>query len=207
MPKRSAPEVNAGSMADIAFLLLIFFLVTTTIETDSGLNRKLPPIEDVIDPPIIKEKNILPVVINKYNQLLVEEEIVELKDLRSVAMDFLDNGGGKGEDACDFCRGKRSPSSSDNPVKAIISLKNDRETAYKVYISVQNELVAAYNELRNREFSRLYPSMQMNFIEAQKIYDDPRTSTDRKLDLKPKLSVIKELFPMKLSEAEPSKTS
>ena len=207
MPKRSAPEVNAGSMADIAFLLLIFFLVTTTIETDSGLNRKLPPIEDVIDPPIIKEKNILPVVINKYNQLLVEEEVVELKDLRSVAMDFLDNGGGKGEDACDFCRGKRSPSSSDNPVKAIISLKNDRETAYKVYISVQNELVAAYNELRNREFSRLYPNMQMNFIEAQKIYDDPRTSTDRKLDLKPKLSVIKELFPMKLSEAEPSKTS
>ncbi len=207
MPKRSAPEVNAGSMADIAFLLLIFFLVTTTIETDSGLNRKLPPIEDVIDPPLIKEKNILPVVINKYNQLLVEEEIVELKDLRSVAIDFLDNGGGKGEDACDFCRGKRSPSSSDNPVKAIISLKNDRETAYKVYISVQNELVAAYNELRNREFSRLYPNMQMNFIEAQKIYDDPRTSIDRKLDLKPKLSVIKEMFPMKLSEAEPSKTS
>ena len=134
-------------------------------------------------------------------------EIVELKDLRSVAMDFLDNGGGKGEDACDFCRGKRSPASSDNPVKAIISLKNDRETAYKVYISVQNELVAAYNELRNREFSRLYPNMQMNFIEAQKIYDDPRTSIDRKLDLKPKLSVIKGMFPMKLSEAEPSKTS
>ena len=207
MARRSAPEVNAGSMADIAFLLLIFFLVTTTIETDSGLNRKLPPIEDVVDPPIIKEKNILPVVINKYNQLLVEEEVVELKDLRSVAMNFLDNGGGKGEDACDFCRGKRSPSSSDNPEKAIISLKNDRETAYKVYIAVQNELVAAYNELRNREFSRLYPSMQMNFIEAQKIYDDPRTSTDRKLDLKPKLSVIKEMFPMKLSEAEPSKTS
>ena len=207
MAKRSAPEVNAGSMADIAFLLLIFFLVTTTIETDSGLNRKLPPIEDVVDPPIIKEKNILPVVINKNNQLLVEEELVELKDLRSVAMEFLDNGGGKGEDACDFCRGKRSPSSSDNPEKAIISLKNDRETAYKVYISVQNELVAAYNELRNREFSRLYPSMQMNFIEAQKMYDDPRTSIDRKLDLKPKLSVVKVMFPMKLSEAEPSKTS
>jgi len=207
MARRSAPEVNAGSMADIAFLLLIFFLVTTTIETDSGLNRKLPPIEDVVDPPIIKEKNILPVVINKNNQLLVEEELVELKDLRSVAMDFLDNGGGKGEDACDFCRGKRSPSSSDNPEKAIISLKNDRETAYKVYIAVQNELVAAYNELRNREFSRLYPSMQMNFIEAQKMYDDPRTSIDRKLDLKPKLSVVKVMFPMKLSEAEPSKTS
>ena len=58
MAKRKAPEVNAGSMADIAFLLLIFFLVTTTIETDSGINRKLPPMEDQIDPPIIREKNI-----------------------------------------------------------------------------------------------------------------------------------------------------
>jgi biopolymer transport protein ExbD len=63
MAKRSAPEVNAGSMADIAFLLLIFFLVTTTIETDSGLNRKLPPMEEVIDPPIIKQKNIFTVVV------------------------------------------------------------------------------------------------------------------------------------------------
>ena len=69
---------------------MIFFLVTTTIETDSGLNRKLPPIEDVVDPPLIKEKNFLPVVINKYNQLLVEEELVELKDLRSVVIEFLD---------------------------------------------------------------------------------------------------------------------
>ena len=206
MARRSAPEVNAGSMADIAFLLLIFFLVTTTIETDSGLNRKLPPIEDVVDPPIIKEKNILPVVINKNNQLLVEEELVELKDLRSVAMDFLDNGGGKGEDACDFCRGKRSPSSSDNPEKAIISLKNDRETDYKVYISVQNELVAAYNQLRDREFTKIYPSERMSFVEANKKYSDPRTTPKVKAALKPKLDVIKKMFPQKLSEAEPNKS-
>ena len=71
MAKRKAPEVNAGSMADIAFLLLIFFLVTTTIETESGINRKLPPMEDQIDPPIIREKNIFTVVVNKNNQLLV----------------------------------------------------------------------------------------------------------------------------------------
>ncbi|HCZ09893.1 MAG TPA: biopolymer transporter ExbD, partial [Flavobacteriaceae bacterium] len=76
----------------IAFLLLIFFLVTTTIETDSGINRKLPPIEDVEDPPIIKEKNIFTVVVNKNNQLLVEEELTDVSDLRSMAIEFLDNG-------------------------------------------------------------------------------------------------------------------
>ena len=113
--RRSSPEVNAGSMADIAFLLLIFFLVTTTIETDSGINRKLPPMEELEDPPIIKQKNIFTVVVNKYNQLLVEEELSEIKDLRSLAVEFLDNGGGKGEDSCDYCQGDADPRSSDNP--------------------------------------------------------------------------------------------
>ena len=126
MAKRSAPEVNAGSMADIAFLLLIFFLVTTTIETDSGLNRKLPPIDEIEDPPIIKEKNIFTVVVNKNNQLLAEEELIDISDLRALAVEFLDNGGGEGEEACDYCQGARDSKSSDNPDKAIISLKNDR---------------------------------------------------------------------------------
>jgi hypothetical protein len=207
MAKRSAPEVNAGSMADIAFLLLIFFLVTTTIETDSGLNRKLPPMEDQVDPPIIREKNIFTVVVNKNDQLLVEEELTEIKDLRSLAVSFLDNGGGVGEESCDYCQGERDESSSDNPDKAIISLKNNRETSYKVYIAIQNELVAAYNELRNREFLRLYPSANLNFVDAQKKYDDPRTSIDDSEDLKPKIDVVKNMFPQKLSEAEPSKTN
>ena len=207
MAKRSAPEVNAGSMADIAFLLLIFFLVTTTIETDSGLNRKLPPIEEIEDPPIIKEKNIFTVVVNKNNQLLVEEELVDISDLRTLATEFLDNGGGEGEDACEFCQGARDPKSSDNPEKAIISLKNDRETSYKVYIAVQNELVAAYNVLRDREFMRLFPNESMTFVEANKKYSDPRTSPEEKERLKPKLAEVKLLFPQKLSEAEPSKTN
>jgi len=207
MAKRSAPEVNAGSMADIAFLLLIFFLVTTTIETDSGLNRKLPPIEEIEDPPIIKQKNIFTVVVNKNNQLLAEEELTDISDLRALAVEFLDNGGGEGEETCDYCQGDRDPSSSDNPDKAIISLKNDRETSYKVYIAVQNELVAAYNELRDREFSRLFPNEGMTFVEANKKYSDPRTSTDEKDRLRPKLSEVKLLFPQKLSEAEPSKTN
>ena len=207
MANRSAPEVNAGSMADIAFLLLIFFLVTTTIETDSGLNRKLPPMEDQVDPPIIRQKNIFTVVVNKYDQLLVEEELTDIKDLRALAVAFLDNGGGVGEEACDYCQGARDESSSDNPDKAIISLKNNRETSYKVYIAIQNELVAAYNELRNREFMRLYPSVGLNFVEAEKKYDDPRTSVEMSEQLKPKLDVVKAMYPQKLSEAEPSSTN
>src|SRR5690606_28492909 len=96
MAKRSAPEVNAGSMADIAFLLLIFFLVTTTIETDSGLNRKLPPIDDTKqDNVVIKEKNIFQLNVNKNNQLFLktggEEKVIKIKDLRKAAVAFLDN--------------------------------------------------------------------------------------------------------------------
>ena len=206
MARRSAPEVNAGSMADIAFLLLIFFLVTTTIETDSGINRKLPPMDEIIDPPIIKERNIFTVVVNKNNQILVEEKPMDLRDLRKEAVAFLDNGGGLGDEACDYCQGNKDRSSSDNPEKAIISLKNDRETDYKVYISVQNELVAAYNELIDREFTRLYPSENMSYVEADKKYSDPRSDKTVKEKLKEKLSVIKTLYPMKLSEAEPNKT-
>jgi biopolymer transport protein ExbD len=207
MAKRAAPEVNAGSMADIAFLLLIFFLVTTTIETDSGINRKLPPTDEVVDPPIIKERNIFTVVVNKDNRLLVEEDIMELNELRQAAIAFLDNGGGTGEEACDYCQGKKNTSSSDNPEKAIISLKNDRETSYKVYIAVQNELVAAYNDLRDREFARLNPLAGLSYTEAQKRYNDPRTSSSDKAKLKPKLNEVKAMYPQKLSEAEPSKTN
>jgi biopolymer transport protein ExbD len=204
MAKRAAPEVNAGSMADIAFLLLIFFLVTTTIETDSGINRKLPPTDEVVDPPIIKERNIFTVVVNKNNQLLVEEKPLDLANLRQAAIEFLDNGGGQGEEACDYCEGPKDPSSSDNPEKAIISLKNDRETSYKVYISVQNELVAAYNDLRDREFAKLNPLIGLSFVEANKRYADPRYVTERER-FKPLLDEVKARYPQKLSEAEPNK--
>ncbi|MEC7880278.1 MAG: biopolymer transporter ExbD [Bacteroidota bacterium] len=206
MPRKS-PDVNAGSMADIAFLLLIFFLVTTTIETDSGINRKLPPMEDQIDPPIIREKNIFTVVVNKYSQILVEEKLTDIKDIRRLAMDFLDNGGGRGDEACDYCKGDRNPRSSDNPDKAVISLKNDRETPYKSYIAVQNELVAAYNELRDREFKNRYPNEGLTYFEADFIYSDPRTTVAQKTNLKEKLDVVKKLYPQKLSEAEPSKVN
>lgn len=198
MAKRAAPEVNAGSMADIAFLLLIFFLVTTTIAVDSGINRKLPPIEDSDEDVIIKEKNIFTVLINNNDQLLVEDELMELKDIRKAAKEFLDNGGGKGEDACDYCKGKRSPSSSDNPDKAIISLKNERETSYATYISVQNELVAAYNELRDQRAQVLYNT---SFKEMERNYDDVKW-VGNKEKLKEKIEKIKLEYPQKLSEVQ-----
>lgn len=207
MAKRAAPEVNAGSMADIAFLLLIFFLVTTTIETDSGLNRKLPPIEEV-KPPIIKQKNIFQLEVNRDNQLFLKAagndgEIIKLKDLRKLTVAFLDNGGGTGEDACNNCEGAGNPQSSDNFQKAIISLQNNRSTKYETYIAVQNEIIAAYNELRNREFKKAFPNLNMNFVEADKAYSDARTPPATKAKLKEKLEEIKILVPQKFSEAEP----
>lgn len=204
MARRSIPEVNAGSMADIAFLLLIFFLVTTTIETDSGLDRKLPPLEPPEEDVVIKERNLLQVLINKSNQLMVNDELTKLEDLRQVAVDFIDNGGGlndKGE-PCDYCQGAKDPKSSVHPEKAIISLQNDRETKYSTYIAVQNELVAAYNVLRNRESQRLY---KMDFTAMQDLYNDPKTSDDQKDKLKPRVERIQKMYPQYLSEAEPKK--
>lgn len=199
MPRRKgAPEVNAGSMADIAFLLLIFFLVTTTIETDAGLDRMLPPMEPPEDNVVIKQKNIFTVNINKNGQLLADEALMDIKDLRAAAMEFLDNGG---DGSCDFCKGKRDASSSDNPTKAIISLKNDRETKYATYITVQNELVGAYNDLRNRESQRLF---NRDFVSMESEYLNPETPSSVRDELKDKVKRVQELFPQKLSEAETS---
>ena len=193
--RRGLPEINAGSMADIAFLLLIFFLVTTTMDQDTGIARKLPPMpeeEMQEDDSQIHARNIYTVLINSYNQLLVEGELMDISQLRGDAKDFIDNNG-------------KDPNSSENPEKAIISLQNDRGTEYMTYIRLQNELAAAYNELRNREFMALYPNQRMTFVEANKFYSDPRTSPKAKISIKPKLDIVKKMYPQKLSEAEPSK--
>ena len=198
MARRSSPEVNAGSMADIAFLLLIFFLVTTTIETDSGISRKLPPIEENEEDVIIKQKNIFTVLLNGKDQILVEDELMELEDIRAAAIEFLDNGGGKGEDACDYCKGKGDPRSSDNPDKAIVSLKNERETSYAAYISVQNELVAAYTHLRNVRAEELYGE---SYSEMVKNYRDVNWPGNKQ-KLKEKINNLRSDYPQKLSEVQ-----
>ena len=198
MARRSSPEVNAGSMADIAFLLLIFFLVTTTIETDSGISRKLPPIEESEEDVVIKQKNIFTVLLNGKDQILVEDELMELEEIRAAAIEFLDNGGGKGEDGCDYCKGKRDPRSSDNPDKAIISLKNERETSYAAYMSVQNELVAAYTHLRNVRAEELYGE---SYSEMLKNYKDVNWPGNKK-KLKEKINNLRKDYPQKLSEVQ-----
>ncbi|MEW2920235.1 MULTISPECIES: ExbD/TolR family protein [Flavobacteriaceae] len=199
MPRRKgAPEVNAGSMADIAFLLLIFFLVTTTIETDAGLDRMLPPIEPPEEDVIIKQKNIFTVNINKNGQLLVEDNLMKLENLREAAVAFLENNA---DGSCTYCKGKKDQASSDNPSKAIISLKNDRETKYSTYITVQNELVGAYNDLRNREAQRLYGQ---DFTKMEAEYLNPETPSSVRDDLKDKVKRVQDMFPQKLSEAETS---
>ena len=202
--KRGAPpEVNAGSMADIAFLLLIFFLVTTTIGVDQGINRKLPPIQDEPVVPPINERNILTVLVNMNNQLLVEEELLDIKDLREKAIKFLENNG---DGSCSYCQGSKDGSSSDSPLDAVISLSNDSETSYETYIAVQNELVAAYNVLRDRESIKRYG---VKYSELEYLYSDPGSKanySDKALEeIGEKVKVIQDLFPQRLSEAEPKR--
>jgi biopolymer transport protein ExbD len=183
--KRGVPEINAGSMADIAFLLLIFFLVTTTMDVDTGIIRKLPPMPDENTPPPDDQKankrNLFIVLVNAYDQLLVNEEPVEIDQLKEKAMRFIDNNG---DGSCAHCQGARSASLSDNPEKAIVSLQNDRGTTYEMYITVQDQLAQAYTELRNRV------SQQKFGIEYADLTDDQQKE-------------VNSMYPKLISEAEP----
>lgn len=184
MSKRNSSEINAGSMADIAFLLLIFFLVTTTMDVDAGITRKLPPIQEDPNPnnSVIHKRNIFTVLVNSQNQLMVEGEYLDLKDLRAKAMAFISNNR---DGSCDYCFNSAGLStSSDNPHKAIISLQNDRSTDYKTYIAVQNELAAAYNELREKLAQGRFGMGLKDLTEAQAIE-------------------VRAAFPQVISEAEP----
>ena len=177
MAKREVTPINAGSMADIAFLLLIFFLVTTTMDVDTGLMRRLPPIpdEDQQDSDDkIKERNVFVVLINKNNDLLVENEEMSLYDLRVRAKEFIanpedrDNLPEKDYREIPFFGNVYVPK---NPV---ISLRNDRGTSYGTYLMVQNELLAAKNELRDQistqTFGKKYDDLDEDHQNAVKQY-------------------------------------
>ena len=190
MGKRKVKEINASSMADISFLLLIFFLVTTTMSVDKGLSRRLPPpLPPNMEKPDIdvKKRNIFIVLVNRNNQLLVQGEALDVKELREKAKTFIKN---EADDASlpeklpvevEFDGIKEQVLTTKNHV---ISLQNDRGTQYQKYIEVQNELVAAYNELRNEmaqaRFGMLYDELDENRQKA-----------------------IQTIYPQKISEAEP----
>ena len=145
---RMSNEVNAGSMADIAFLLLIFFLVTTTIAEDKGVLVKLPPWSDEPPPEMkINTRNVYSVLVNADNQLLVRGEVMDIDKLRDNTKEFIMNP-------------NKMENMAEKPTKAIISLKNDRGTNYKTYLTVWNELKGAYNELREdaaqKQFNKSY---------------------------------------------------
>jgi biopolymer transport protein ExbD len=207
MARRDLPEINAGSMADIAFLLLIFFLVTTTMDVDTGISRRLPEKqrEDQPKPPKLKEKNVFVVTVNRNNQILVEGEIYMTVDkLRAEAIKFLDNGGGLGNPIdgaepalCDWCEGAKNPASSDHPNKAVIALESNRGTSYGTYIAVQNELVGAYTDLRNKLSNKLYGVSYIKLLKDNK--NSPSES------LKSKIDNIKKKYPQIISEMEPQK--
>lgn len=182
---KGVPEVNAGSMADIAFLLLIFFLVATTMDVDTGLARMLPPWQpEIIDkPPEIKERNIFIVLINSQDRLLVENEWGDVRMLRKQAKEFIANPAEK--ETLPEKEMIEVPYFGNYPVsKQIISLQNDRSTSYEMYMKVQNELVAAYNELREEM------AQQKFGITFDKLPEDQKKA-------------IQTIYPQRISEAEP----
>ena len=182
---RPVQEINAGSMADIAFLLLIFFLMSTTMAIDSGITRQLPPPlpKGTPDPPPIKERNVYIVLINTYDQLFVERAEMDVRKLCDGVKEFITNRTNNDD--------LSEKDEKDIPLlgvvgvsKGVVSLQNDKGTLYERYIEVQNELVRAFNELRN-EYSQQKFGMP---------YDD--LDIDRQ-------KAIQSLYPLSISEAEP----
>lgn len=187
--KRSTPEINSSSTADMAFLLLIFFLITTSMDTDRGLARRLP------EPPQenqkkedkeIKDRNILQVFVNFNDQLMCGSDYVSVEQLRDKAKEFIANP--YNDEKLPEKVAVDVPFFGTQMVTKfhVISLRCDRGTSYKAYIAVQNELVAAYNELRN----------ELSQSKWQKNYADLNEEQQE---------AIRQIYPQVISEAEPKK--
>ena len=203
MRRRTSPEVNAGSMADIAFLLLIFFLVTTTIDKDKGIARQLPAENNIDVIYDIKQKNLLSIIVNENNELLVNNEILPITLLKDRVLSFIDNGGyAQGVNGyCDYCNGDRDIRSSDNPQKAVVALAPDRLTEYGTYVKVQNEITIAYNTLRD-----IASKERFNFVftEIDRSVKEDTYKGDL-VKIKEQLKEIRKMYPMIISEAETKK--
>ena len=185
---KKIPQINASSMADISFLLLIFFLVTTSMDVNQGLARRLPPPPDPnqkLEEKDINQRNLLLVKINSANQLMVEGQLIDVRQLREKAKEFILNV----QD--DENLPKLVEEDFGAPIGTIkytkdhvISVQNDVDTQYQAYLDVQNELVAAYNELRE-ECAKQYFHKSFSELEEEQ------------------QKQIQKIYPQKISEAEP----
>lgn len=187
---RKTPEINSSSTADIAFLLLIYFLMTTTMNQDSGLQRRLPPIPDEnqkVEDQKVNRRNIIVVKINSADRLFAGNEPMDVSQLKDKIKEFLVNPNN------DANLPERTPKEIEGygtymVSKGVISLQNDRGTSYQAYIAVQNELVKAINELRDEFAIATFGRPYINLDEdSQKI--------------------VRDAIPQNISEAEPKDVS
>ncbi len=176
LKKRQREEANipSASLADIAFLLLIFFLVTTTMDVDTGIGLVLPPKPDEnIKPPPIKERNLLKILVNQQGLVLINDSPAGVAEVRQKVMDFVDNA-----------NRMRDENMSEAPDKAVVSLKTDRATPYSLYIAMLDEVRGAYNELWDAVSMRQY-GIRYAMLD-----------NERKAE-------IRKIYPQNISEAEP----
>ena len=171
-PNRIAAAINGSSMADIAFLLLIFFLVTTTINVDTGIGLTLPPPSNEKQPPI-NERNLMNILVNSEGKIMMDDKLVSISEIKPFLKKFIDNRGVDDQ-------------LSDTPQSAVISLTTDRRAPYKAYIDMLDEVIGTYNELRNKAAIRNFKKSYNLLTEHQK-------------------QIIKDIYPKKISIAEPSK--
>ncbi|VAW26612.1 hypothetical protein MNBD_BACTEROID07-1624 [hydrothermal vent metagenome] len=186
MAKRAAPEINAGSMADIAFLLLIFFLVTTTMDVDTGITRILPPpVKNKNENVDVKERNVLKILINSHNLMLVNGKPINVSSLTQKIVDFMSLH--PNNKAYPEVKEKFIPGLGKKVLmsKGIISLKNDRGTSYKMYISVQDAIAKAFNLMKDQQSLKYYGLKFDQLVNPKKI------------------KTINKLVPIRVSEAEP----
>lgn len=196
MSKRSAPEINTGSMADIAFLLLVFFLVTTTMEQDTGIQRRLPEKQpENIKPPEVKRRNVFVLLLNRADELLVNGEPGDINLLRERVKEFILNP--RNDDDLS----EKQPTAieglgSYDISKGVVALQTDRLTSFNKYMEVQDVLTRAFNELRNDLASARFG----------KTFDELQILAKTNPDYDKKSEAIKKAIPISISEASPKKT-
>ncbi len=187
---RKTPGLNTGSMSDISFLLLAFFLMVSNINTDMGIARKLPPpLPEDAEAPDVRERNIFVVLVNKDDRMLYNGEYGRIENLKDRAKEFLGNPNNLPNLPEKEMKEIPGLGRAHNPYpvsKGVISLRNDRGTSYDMYLQVQNELTAAIKEMRDELSLECFGKRSADVTDEQR-------------------DALEMAIPMAISEAEPSK--